>query len=77
MQEVKGIEKILYNFKAWFRSLGLSVYNVKLYREEETKYVYVGSQFFFRYKAAKFCKDSWDEDKEITATITKETVFLF
>ena len=76
---MKGIEEILYHFKAWFRSLGLSVYNVKLYREEETKYVYVGSQFFFRYKAAKFCKNSWDEDedKEITATITKETVFLF
>ena len=47
MQEVKGIKKILYHFKTWFRSLGLSVYNVKLYREEETKYVYVGSQFFF------------------------------
>ena len=74
---MKGIEEILYHFKVWFRSLGLSVYNVKLYREEETKYVYVGSQFFFRYKTAKFCKDSWDEDKEITATITKETVFLF
>ena len=74
---MKCIEEILYHFKAWFRSLGLSVYNVKLYREEETKYVYVGSQFFFRYKAAKFCKDSWDEYTEITATITKETVFLF
>lgn len=77
MEEVKGIEKILYHFKAWLRSLGFSVYNVKLWREEETKNVYVGSQFFFRYKAAKFWKDSWDEDKEITATITKETVFLF
>ena len=74
---MKGIEEILYHFKAWFRSLGLSVYNVKLYREEETKYVYIGSQFFFRYKTAKFYKDSWNEDKEITATITKETVFLF
>ena len=74
---MKGIEEILYHFKAWFRSLGLSVYNVKLYREEETKYVYVGSQFFFRYKTAKFYKNSWDEDKGITATITKETVFLF
>ena len=74
---MKGIEEILYHFKAWLRSLGLSVYNVKLWREEETKNVYVGSQFFFRYKAAKFWKDSWDEDKEITATITKETVFLF
>ena len=41
MQEVKGIKKILYHFKAWFRSLSLSVYNVKLYREEETKYVHV------------------------------------
>ena len=77
MQEVKGIEEILYHFKAWFRSLGLSVYNVKLWRVEETKNVYVGSQFFFRYKAAKFWKDSWDEDKEITATITKEIVLLF
>lgn len=74
---MKGIEEILYHFKAWFRSLGLSMYSVKLWREEETKYMYVGSQFFFRYKAAKFWKDSWDEDKEITATITKETVFLF
>ena len=74
---MKGIEEILYHFKAWLRSLGLSVYNVKLWREEETKNVYVGSQFFFRYKAAKFCKDSWDEYTEITATITKETVFLF
>ena len=74
---MKCIEEILYHFNAWFRSLGLSVYNVKLYREEETKYVYVGSQFFFRYKTAKFYKNSWDEDKEITATITKETVFLF
>lgn len=77
MRKVKSIEKILYHFKAWLRSLGLSVYNVKLWREEETKNVYVGSQLFFRYKAAKFWKDSWDEDKEITATITKEIVFLF
>lgn len=74
---MKGIEKILYHFKSWLRSLGLPMYSVKLWREEETKYIYVGSQFFFRYKAAKFWKDSWDEDKEITATITKETVFLF
>ena len=74
---MKGIEEILYHFKAWFRSLGLSVYNVKLWRKEETKNVYVGSQFFFRYKAAKFWKDSWDEHKEITATITKQIVFLF
>lgn len=77
MQEVKGIEKILYNFKAWLRSLGLPVYNVKLWRVEGNKKEYIDSQFFFRYKAAKFCKDSWDEDKEITATVTKETVFLF
>lgn len=77
MQEVTGIKKILYHIKAWFRSLGLPMYNIRLWRVEGEKKEYIGSQFFFRYKAAKFWKDSWDDDKEITATIIREIVFLF
>lgn len=77
MEEVRGIEKTLYHIKSWFRSLGLPVYNVQLWRVEDNKKEYVGSQFFFRRNAAKFWRDSWEDDKEITAIIVKEIVFLF
>lgn len=77
MEEVKGFKEVLYHIKSWFRSLGLPVYNVQLWRVEGKKKEYVGSQFFFRRSAARVWRDSWEDDKEITATIVKEIVFLF
>lgn len=64
-------------FIGWFHSLGIKMYNVKLWSIDGKYKSYIGSQYFFNRKRAEAFKESWIDGKEFDATIITEIVYLF
>lgn len=77
MQEVTGIKKILYHIKAWFRSLGLPMYNVRLWRVEGEKKEYIGSQFSLDIKQQNFGKIAGMMIRKLLPLLSEKLYFCF
>lgn len=65
------------HFIGWVHSLGIKMYNVKLWSIDGKYKSYIGSQYFFNRKRAEAFKEFWIDGKEFDATIITEVVHLF